>query len=210
MPGTIYADLFMQMATLQKSRTTRRGDHRASSPICLPTAGTVLNGKTRGVNLFLRMEDETSHERLVQALNIKFSNLGWNTWATYARSTVPFTGQPTWLSGDARCRCRRCDYEDVSYPDWEPHYPRTSDQLPATNTPASVPMNVHSSTHAPVAVAYSSIKRPNPLSDDEGEETLQLHATETLETEDLVDWADLPPLEDLDASSSQAYLKYSE
>jgi hypothetical protein len=67
-----------------------------------------------------------------------------------------------------------------------------------------VPMNVHSSTHTPVAVAYSSIKRPNPLSDDEGEETLQLHATETLETDDLVDWTDLPPLEDLNASSSQA------
>ena len=31
------------------------------------------------------------------------------------------------------------------------------------------------------------------------EETLQLHATD-----DLVDWADLPPLEDLNASSSQA------
>jgi len=67
--------------------------------VCLP-AGTVLNSKTRGVNLFLRLEDESSHEMLVQALNIKFSNLGWNTWATYARSTVPFTGQPTWLAGD--------------------------------------------------------------------------------------------------------------
>ena len=32
----------------------------------------------------------------------------------------------------------------------------------------------------------------------------------TLETDDLLHWADLPPLEDLDASSSQAYLKYSE
>ncbi len=156
------------------------------------------------MNLFLRMEDETSHQRLVHALNLKFSNLGWNTWATYARSTVPFTGQPTWLSGDARCRGRRCDYEAVSYPDWEPHHPRTSDQLAATNTAASVPMKEHSSTHAPVAVAYSSIRRSNPLSDDEGEETLQLHATESLETDDLVDLADLPPLEDLDTSSSQA------
>jgi hypothetical protein len=162
--------------------------------VCLP-AGTVLNSKTRGVNLFLRLEDESSHEMLVQALNIKFSNLGWNTWATYARSTVPFTGQPTWLAGDARCRCRRCEYEAVSYPDWEPHHPRRSDQLPANNTPASVPMNVHSSTHAPVAVAYSSIRRPNPLSDDEGEETLQLHPTEPLETDDLGDLVDLPPLE---------------
>ncbi len=162
--------------------------------VCLP-AGTVLNSKTRGVNLFLRLEDESSHEMLVQALNIKFSNLGWNTWATYARSTVPFTGQPTWLAGDARCRCRRCEYEAVSYPDWEPHHPRRSDQLPATNTPASGPMNGHSSTHAPVAVAYSSIRRPNPLSDDEGEETLQLHSTEPLETDDQEDLVDLPPLE---------------
>jgi len=36
------------------------------------------------------------------------------------------------------------------------------------------------------------------------EETLQLHVTETREIDDLIDWADLPPLEDLDTSSRQA------
>ena len=176
--------------------------------------GSTLNHRTRGVNLFLRLEEASDHKDLVYALNQYFFHRGWETWATHARTTVPFTAQPTWMSGDKECDCRNCWHE------------RPLAEPPATPAPRLT---------APVATIASRLQRPDPTmsSEDEDlppleeiltlhppedlspleeiltlhppedlsplEETLQLHATD-----DLVDWADLPPLEDLNASSSQA------
>ena len=73
--------------------------------------GSTLNHRTRGVNLFLRLEEASDHKDLVYALNQYFFHRGWETWATHARTTVPFTAQPTWMSGDRECDCRNCWHE---------------------------------------------------------------------------------------------------
>jgi len=100
---------------------------------------SILNYRTRGVNLFLRLEEASDQKDLVYALNQYFFYRGWETWATHSRTPVPFTAQPTRMSRDKECDCRNC---------WHERPPCTTQRL------SLIP--------APIATITSRIQRPDP------------------------------------------------
>ena len=114
--------------------------------VSLPT-GTILNHRTHGVKLFLRLEVAIDHKDLVYALNQHFFYLCWETWATHARTPVPFTAQPTWISGD-----KECDFQNGWH---ETPTPVRCQAEPPSTTQRYSPIP------APIATITSSLQRPD-------------------------------------------------
>ena len=121
-------------------------------------AGSILNHRTRGVNLFLRIEEASDHKDLVYALNQYFFYRGCETWAKHARTPLPFTAQPTLMSGDKECECQNC---------WHERPPSTTQRL------SRIP--------APIATITSSLQRPDQALSSEDEDLPPLEEILTLQ-----------------------------
>ena len=172
MPGKGQAILAMQMAAMPERRYSNSENdgipYEYRTYVDIP-AGSILNHRTRGVNLFLRLEEASDHKDLVYALNQYFFHRGWETWATHARTPVPFTAQPTWMSGDKECDCRNCWHERP---------------LSTTQHLSVMP--------APVSTITSRLQRPDPMLSSEDEDLPPLEEILTLHPPE-----DLSPLEEI-------------
>ncbi len=103
------------------------------------------------------------------ALNQYFFYRGCETWATHARTPLPFTAQPTLMSGDKECECQNC---------WHERPPSTTQRL------SRIP--------APIAIITSSLQRPDQAQSSEDEDLPPLEEILTLHPPE-----DLSPLEEI-------------